>query len=130
MPAVATETTPLALVFSSPPAALEIVRPVVEAMPVLSIWKSVVVPKVGVEDEITNSVVPVKEEEATNSENFAYGVEVPIPTLPLEPIAKYVVEEPTAKEVVPAAGLMLNCAQGEEVPRPSFPTVESKKKPD
>ena len=96
----------------------------------MSITNNVEVAKVGVDDARTNSVVPVKEEEATKRDSFAYGVDVPIPRLPVEPIAKYVVEEPTAKEVVPAAGLMLSCAQGEEVPSPSFPTVESKKKPD
>ena len=71
MPGVATETSPVALVFKSPLGAPEIVRLVVEARPALSILKSVLVANVGVDELMTKSVVPVKVEEAANIESLA-----------------------------------------------------------
>ena len=49
----------------------ETVRLVVEAVPVLSIWKSVDVANALVEEEIAKSVGPVKVVEAAKSENLA-----------------------------------------------------------
>ena len=40
---------------------------------------------------------------------------------------RYVVEEPTAKESVPAGAFTENCAYGEVVPTPTLPMVETMK---